>query len=215
MESRTFSHRVPGRTRQQVVDELTSEAGGEPPSNFQVELASSGAAGPTGGGTLFSRHCGAALLDLGPEGGLLWVVGLHMLPGPASSPIAVETREQEAALLLPKLAELEAQAPTVVMGDFNSEVEEAVHRQLGDAGWANVMALPTELGGGGGVARTIDSAGLGDEAIDHIYLSRNSRMKLAGACVVRSAGFRSDSEADTVHSGKCSSLPSFFVGTLL
>lgn len=127
VESRTFGHRVPDRrTRPEVVDELAREAGGEAPSNYQIELASSGAAGPAAGGALFSRHCGAALLDLGPTRGLLWVVGLHMLPGPASSAVAVETREQEAELLLRNLAELEAQAPTIVMGDFNSEVEEAV-----------------------------------------------------------------------------------------
>ena len=79
-----------------------------------------------------------------------------------------------------------------------------VHRQLTAAGWINAMALPASMGGGGGVQQTIDSVGLGSGVIDHIYVSgtcsRRSRLELAGACVVRSDGFRSDEEADAVHS---------------
>ena len=63
---------------------------GGQPTSYQLQIAMSGAGGPAEGGVLFSRHGGAGLVDVG-GGRLVWVVGVHMLPGPAEG-AALEAR---------------------------------------------------------------------------------------------------------------------------
>ena len=129
----------------------------------------------------FSRCFGAALLEL-PGGGLLWVVDVHLHPSDRA------LREREAGFLAERLVELEAQTDhIVVLGDFNSEVDEEVHRVARSMGYSNAMEQA-----GGGIQHTMDTEGKRPHAIDHIYASAPFARRLRSATVVRDEGFRHD-----------------------
>ncbi|TVR47562.1 MAG: hypothetical protein EA425_15765 [Puniceicoccaceae bacterium] len=129
-----------------------------------------------------SRCAGAVLLETAPEQ-RLWVVGLHLHPRETSAAL----REREAEVLLPKIDGLMEEVPNaVVMGDFNGNVEERIHRELSDRGFVNVVASQGEL------QPTMDTAGKTLCVIDHIYLSPSLAAHLESARVVRDPGFRVD-----------------------
>ena len=128
----------------------------------------------------FSRTAGAALLDV--DGEQVWVVVIHLHPGD------VAMREREADLLKEHVEELMPVAEqVVVMGDFNCDVEERVHEHLKGLDFVNAMA---EVGGG--VQLTMDTVGINEWRIDHIYASAALAARLQHAMVVRGAGFRDD-----------------------
>lgn len=128
----------------------------------------------------FSRTAGAALLAVNGE--RVWVVVIHLHPGD------VAMREREADLLKERVAELLLVAErVVVVGDFNCDVEERVHGHLKELGFVNAMASV-----GGGVELTMDTVGVGQWRIDHIYASAALALALREAQVIRSAGFRDD-----------------------
>ncbi len=128
----------------------------------------------------FSRTAGAALLDM--DGEQVWVVVIHLHPGD------VAMREREADLLKERVEELMAVTErALVVGDFNCDVEECVHEHLKGLGFINAME---EVGGG--VQLTIDTVGVKDWRIDHIYASAALAPSVQHAMVVRAAGFRDD-----------------------
>jgi endonuclease/exonuclease/phosphatase family metal-dependent hydrolase len=128
----------------------------------------------------FSRTAGAALLDV--DGEQVWVVVIHLHPGD------VAMREREADLLKEHVEELMPVAEqVVVVGDFNCDVEERVHEHLKGLDFVNAMA---EVGGG--VQLTMDTVGINEWRIDHIYASAALAARLQQAMVVRGAGFRDD-----------------------
>jgi len=128
----------------------------------------------------FSRTAGAALLDV--DGEQVWVVVIHLHPGD------VAMREREADLLKEHVEELMPVAEqVVVVGDFNCDVEERVHEHLKGLDFVNAMA---EVGGG--VQLTMDTVGINEWRIDHIYASAALAARLQHAMVVRGAGFRDD-----------------------
>ncbi len=131
--------------------------------------------------TCFSRTAGAALLQVSAQQ-QLWVTCVHLHPGD------VPLRAREGALLRQRLQELQVVCGnTVVLGDFNCDVSEAVHAHLGDLGFVNAMATA-----GGGLQRTMDTADINPWKIDHIYLSASLGPTLSSATVIRAAGFRTD-----------------------
>ena len=70
----------------------------------------------------FSRTCGAALLAVDAST-LLWVVDVHLHPN------KVELRLQEADMLKERLESLRSISENlIVLGDFNSEIDEKVHQ---------------------------------------------------------------------------------------
>ncbi len=126
----------------------------------------------------FSRTAGAALLDV--HGELIWVVVVHLHPGD------VAMREREAELLRIKLGELMQISPRVlVLGDFNCDLDERLHTDLKGLGFVNAMEAA-----GGGVQLTMDTFGVGQCRIDHIFDSEVVELVLHNAEVVRSPGFR-------------------------
>lgn len=128
----------------------------------------------------FSRTAGAALLDM--DGEQVWVVVIHLHPGD------VAMREREADLLKEHVEELMPVAEqVVVVGDFNCDVEERVHEHLKGLDFVNTME---EVGGG--VQLTMDTVGINEWRIDHIYASAALAASLQHAMVVRGAGFRDD-----------------------
>lgn len=129
----------------------------------------------------FSRTCGAALLQV-TEVATMWVVCLHLHPGD------VDLRVREADLLRRRLEELSRSCENlVVLGDFNCDVDEAAHAHLRALGFLNAMATA-----GGGLQRTMDTAGIRPWRIDHIYVSPPLGPALTGAAVIRGPGFRTD-----------------------
>jgi len=129
----------------------------------------------------FSRTAGAVLLEVGRDE-KLWVVDVHLHPGD----VALRAREGE--ILSRRIRELLAvSANIVVLGDFNSEVDEKVHEQLRALDFANAMQAV-----GGGLAATMDTVGIQTHYIDHLYFSPLVAAKLKSAHVVRAAGFRHD-----------------------
>ncbi len=130
---------------------------------------------------LFSRTAGAALLQLPTE--QLWIVDVHLHPAD------VPLRAKEGELLRVRLDELLAHHHhMVVLGDFNSAVDEpGIHTHLNALGFVNAMQTV-----GGGLQLTMDTAGIREWIIDHIYVSAALSSKLVGAAVVRGAGFRTD-----------------------
>lgn len=129
----------------------------------------------------FSRTAGAALLEIG-DGEKLWVVNVHLHPGD------VELRALEGDILRARVGELMALCENIiVLGDFNSEVDERVHVHLAALGFVNAMQ-----GVGGGIAGTMDTVGIQTHYIDHIYCSPSLAPKLSDARVIREAGFRHD-----------------------
>ena len=130
---------------------------------------------------LFSRTIGAALLTDG-NSRHLWVVNVHLHPS------NVEIRAREGELLFSVLEELQRSVSNIiVLGDFNSEVDENVHRGLDGAGYVNAMAKV-----GGGIQATMDTCGIEKHYIDHLYFSRDVAERLISADVVRLPGFRFD-----------------------
>lgn len=129
----------------------------------------------------FSRCAGETLLLL-PNAESLCLVVVHLHPSDRA------LRDREASLLHEKLPELLALASHVaVVGDFNSAVDENLHRTLRSADFVNAMAHA-----GGGVHATMDTAGIKPHFIDHIYLSASLIPYIETARVVRDAGFRHD-----------------------
>jgi endonuclease/exonuclease/phosphatase family metal-dependent hydrolase len=128
----------------------------------------------------FSRTAGAALVQVGDTA--VWVVDVHLHPGD------VALRQVEGDILWKTLGVLMAVTDNVVvLGDFNSEVDEKVHQQLKEIGFCNVMETV-----GGGVQATMDTVGIKPHYIDHIYLSPRLKPYLKGAAVIRDEGFRHD-----------------------
>ncbi len=135
---------------------------------------------PTAEVVPFSRTAGAALLDVNGE--QVWFVVIHLHPR------EVAMREHEADLLKAHIEELMKMSERmVVVGDFNCDLEERVHGQLKGLGFVNAME-----GAGGGVELTMDTVGIKQLQIDHIYASAALAARLQSAQVVRSPGFRHD-----------------------
>lgn len=132
---------------------------------------------------VFGRTAGAALLEV-DNGVMLWIVDLHLSPGDKN----LDLRVQEADLLLKQLEGLSILTNNIiVLGDFNSQVDEKVHQDLKGKGFTNAME---EIGGG--LHPTVDTAGKHGNAIDHIYLSPTLRKYLQSAIIFRGSGFRYD-----------------------
>lgn len=128
----------------------------------------------------FSRTAGAALLEVGDAP--VWVVDVHLHPGD------VDLRRVEGGLLWDAVEGLMAVTDRViVLGDFNSAVDEHVHGRLKDGSFVNAMEEA-----GGGVQKTMDTVGINIHYIDHIYLSPALAPRLKSAAVVRDEGFRHD-----------------------
>lgn len=137
----------------------------------------------------FSRCLGAALVDAAGDGDPWWFVVLHACPSRPEIPEeeARRRRAVEADRLDPVLDALEAtSSPLVVVGDFNSDVDEAIHERLRRRGYVNAMERA------GGIEPTFGKHGERPEhlyALDHIYLGPTLGDRLVGARVVRDDGF--------------------------
>ncbi len=128
----------------------------------------------------FSRTAGAALLDVNGE--QVWFVVIHLHLGD------VAMRERESDLLKGHVEQLMTLAERmVVVGDFNCDIEERVHGHLKGLGFVNAMESAD-----GGVELTMDTVGISQLRIDHIYASPVLAPRLQGAQVIRSPGFRHD-----------------------
>ncbi len=133
----------------------------------------------------FSRTCGAVLVSVDAQT-LLWVVVVHLHA--SQEPM----RRQEAEILKARIVELRVVSENlIVMGDFNSETEETVHRELKAMGLINAMETA-----GGGVQSTTDSMGTDTRCIDHIYLSEPLAPYLQRAAIVRTPGFCQEGPQD-------------------
>ena len=124
----------------------------------------------------FSRSAGTVLIEWGARADL-WIVSLHAHPHDATM------RDREAEVLSGRLRQMAARDELVaVVGDFNSEPPEPLHRCLSDLGFQNAFVS-------GRTPRTR----LQDRdqvAIDHIYLSASLRPALLGqARAVSQTGF--------------------------
>ena len=75
----------------------------------------------------------------------------------------------------------------IVLGDFNSQVDEQVHQHLEEMNFVNAMETV-----GGGIQGTMDTVGIRRHYIDHIYVSPSLASHLQGARVIRNPGFRHD-----------------------
>ena len=130
----------------------------------------------------FSRTAGAALLE-GPDL-RLWIVNIHLHPGD------LDLRAREGDLLHDRLSALVAETKhAIVLGDFNSAVDEpGIHVHLRDMGFLNTMENAD-----GGLQLTMDTAGIREWIIDHIYLSPSLSPGLTHARIIRDEGFRTDS----------------------
>ena len=132
---------------------------------------------------VFCRTAGAALLEVDGSR-MLWVVDVHLSPGE----MGLALRPREADLLQNRLEGLLAVTDhLVVLGDFNSQVDEKVHQLLKGMGFANAMEAV-----GGGLQATVDTSGKKGNPIDHIYFSPALKPHLKTATVVRRPGFRHD-----------------------
>ena len=129
----------------------------------------------------FSRTAGAALLEIDAQT-RLWFVVLHLHPG------IVELRNVEADIIRDRLVELMSVTDNaIVVGDLNCEIEEKLHHNLKEMQFVNVMEAV-----GGGIQLTMDTVGVRQHAIDHIYVSESIAGRLRSAEVVRGEGFRHD-----------------------
>lgn len=129
----------------------------------------------------FSRTSGAALLAIN-DTTKLWYVNLHLHPSD------VDLRIQEANIIKDRLQALQPITDNiVVVGDFNSEVDELVHQHIKSLGFANAMETV-----GGGIQLTMDTVGIRTHSIDHIYVSPLLIPSLKSATVIRNTGFRHD-----------------------
>lgn len=127
-----------------------------------------------------SRCAGAAIVDVGdPEPWAVLVMHLH--PRIEEAP----RRELEARLIDTHVGTLLELTPrVVVMGDFNCEIDEAMHRLLKQRGLVNAVETV-----GPGLSPTTRALGADRRAIDHIYVSAALAGRLAEAEVVRWPGF--------------------------
>jgi len=129
----------------------------------------------------FSRTAGAALLEIDTQN-RLWFVVLHLHPG------IVELRNVEADIIRDRLLELMSVTDNaIVVGDLNCEIEEKLHHNLKEMQFVNAMEAV-----GGGIQLTMDTVGVRQHAIDHIYVSESIAGRLRSAEVVRGEGFRHD-----------------------
>ena len=120
------------------------------------------------------------MLDVNGEP--VWFVVIHLHPSD------VAMREREADLLKGHIEELmKLSERMVVVGDFNCDLEERMHGHLKGLGFVNAMESA-----GGGVELTMDTVGIKQLQIDHIYASPVLAARLQSAQVVRSPGFRHD-----------------------
>ncbi len=130
-----------------------------------------------------SRHLGAALLEI-EDGIRLWVMSIHLYPGVENG----HRRLAEKDIVLARVDELLNHTPNLVLlGDFNSEVQEPLHQELVAKGFMNAMASSKT-----GLQYTMDTVGEPQCTIDHIYLSPSLKPRFVDAHVVRKPGFRSD-----------------------
>lgn len=140
----------------------------------------------------FSRTSGAALLAIKADT-TLWVVDVHLHPSDA------DLRIREAAILQNCIEKIQSiTSNIIVLGDFNSEVDEPVHQNLKAMNFANAMETV-----GGGIQATMDTVGIRTHYIDHIYASPPLTSHLQSATVIRDPGFRHDGPQETgiyVHS---------------
>jgi endonuclease/exonuclease/phosphatase family metal-dependent hydrolase len=130
----------------------------------------------------FSRNAGAALLEVAQDQHL-WIVDVHLHPGD------IDMRQREADQLRGRLEGLLGEcANAIVLGDFNCPVEEGgIHTHLVELGFTNAMQAV-----GGGLQLTMNTAGIRDWIIDHIYVSPDMTPTLREATVIRDPGFRTD-----------------------
>ena len=128
----------------------------------------------------FSRTFGVAFVSVADQ--ILAVVDVHLHPSDAA------LRAREAEIVVARLHDITSVTENVVvLGDFNSEVDEPVHVALKSAGFANAIETV-----GGGIQATMDTAGIRLHFIDHIYASPRLALYLKSAHVVRDPGFRHD-----------------------
>ena len=136
---------------------------------------------PTRATPPFSRTSGAALLSVEADT-TLWVLDVHLHPS------NVDLRLQEADMLKQCVEQLQnITANMIVLGDFNSQVDEQVHQHLGRMDFVNAMETV-----GGGIQATMDTVGIRTHYIDHIYVSPSLASHLQSARVIRNPGFRHD-----------------------
>ena len=136
---------------------------------------------PTQATPPFSRTSGAALLSVEVDT-TLWAVDIHLHPSD------VDLRLQEADMLKQRVKQLQNITENmIVLGDFNSQVDEQVHQHLGEMNFVNAMETV-----GGGIQATMDTVGIRRHYIDHIYVSLSLASHLQGARVIRNPGFRHD-----------------------
>ena len=138
-------------------------------------------ADPTQATPPFSRTSGAVLLSVEADT-RLWIVDVHLHPS------NVDLRLQEADMLKQRVEQLRSITENmIVLGDFNSQVDELVHQHLGEMDFVNAMETV-----GGGIQATMDTVGIRTHYIDHIYVSPSLASHLQGARVIRNPGFRHD-----------------------
>ncbi len=138
-----------------------------------------------------SRCAGAALLQINDD--LLWVLNLHLYPHAEEA----HRRDEESPLLLRQVQRLLQETPNlIILGDFNSNVQETFHQELRKAGFTNALAETASM------SFTIPSIGSGRDILDHIYLSPSVGSRLVTAHVVKDRGFHAaDANSGTwVHS---------------
>jgi endonuclease/exonuclease/phosphatase family metal-dependent hydrolase len=129
----------------------------------------------------FSRMGGQAHLQL-EDGSRILVIALHLHPRHE------RIRRAEAAFVQERMAELmPAAAQAIVLGDFNSMIDEPIHVHLRKLGFVNAMAAA-----GGGIQPTHDTTGAKKFPVDHIYLSPSLAPRLTHAYLVREPGFWHD-----------------------
>jgi len=128
-----------------------------------------------------SRCAGATLLA--PDNHtLMWVMVIHLHPS------REELRNLEAEILQSHIRKMLGDTDQfVIMGDFNCEVHEQIHTDLKKLKFNNIME---EIGGG--IQWTMDTIGIKQRKIDHIYISQPLISRLVNAQVVRNEGFRHD-----------------------
>lgn len=189
LESRVWGHREPGTAAgaggsggpvdspvwDELRERLRSRLGREPTDVEVTEVSLDEAT------ALFTRTAGCALVQLpSPLGGQLWVINVHLHPNQP------RLREAEGWELVRRMEQLlrEGAGTThlVLMGDMNSELDEAVHLVLRSSAALDLSNSMEAVGGGcSGTSRPI---GLdGGQAIDHIYVSGSLRQALRQAQV--------------------------------
>jgi endonuclease/exonuclease/phosphatase family metal-dependent hydrolase len=147
---------------------------------------------PKEGTPPFSRTSGAALLAIDSDT-TLWVVDVHLHPSD------IDLRILESNILQEHIEKIQSVTSNIiVLGDFNSKVDERVHQNLKAMNFVNAMEAV-----GGGLQATMDTVGIRRNYLDHIYASPSLSPNLQSATVMRDSGFRHDGPQETgvyVHS---------------